>query len=90
LKGIIRTNFANRLLTLNWTVFPLFLVFSNRSAWKNPGPQFHSFSAILSVYSFWHGGVTLQTLGKNKYRRTIAYVLLPDSTTVNHKLVKDG
>jgi hypothetical protein len=50
----------------------------------------HSFSAILSIYSFCHGGVTLQTLGKNKYWRTMAYVLRPDSTTVNHELVKDG
>jgi len=34
--------------------------------------------------------VTLQTLGKDKYGRTIAYVLLPDGTNVNHTLVKDG
>ena len=34
--------------------------------------------------------VTLQTFGKDKYGRTIADVLLPDRTNVNHKLVKDG
>lgn len=34
--------------------------------------------------------VTLQTFGKDKYGRTIADVLLPDSTNVNHELVKDG
>ncbi|MGH7182092.1 MAG: thermonuclease family protein [Nitrospiraceae bacterium] len=34
--------------------------------------------------------VTLQTFGKDKYRRTIADVLLPDGTNVNHALVKDG
>ena len=34
--------------------------------------------------------VTLQTFGKDKYRRTIADVLLPDGTNVNHTLVKDG
>ena len=34
--------------------------------------------------------VTLQTFGKDKYGRTIADVLLPDGTNVNHELVKDG
>lgn len=34
--------------------------------------------------------VTLQTHGKDKYGRTIADVLLPDGTNVNHELVKDG
>ena len=34
--------------------------------------------------------VTLQTYGKDKYGRTLADVLLPDSTHVNHTLVKDG
>jgi micrococcal nuclease len=34
--------------------------------------------------------VTLQTFGKDKYGRTIAGVLLPDGTNVNHTLVKDG
>ncbi len=34
--------------------------------------------------------VTLQTFGKDKYGRTIADVLLPDGTNVNHMLVKDG
>jgi len=34
--------------------------------------------------------VTLQTYGKDKYGRTIADVLLPDGTNVNHSLVKDG
>jgi len=34
--------------------------------------------------------VTLQTNGKDKYGRTIADVLLPDGTNVNHELVKEG
>jgi endonuclease YncB( thermonuclease family) len=34
--------------------------------------------------------VTLQTYGKDKYGRTIADVLLPDGTNVNHTLVKGG
>jgi len=34
--------------------------------------------------------VTLQTCGKDKYGRTIADVLLPDGTNVNHTLVKEG
>lgn len=34
--------------------------------------------------------VTLQTHGKDKYARTIADVLLPDGTNVNHELVKEG
>ena len=34
--------------------------------------------------------VGLQTFGKDKYGRTIADVLLPDGTNVNHMLVKDG
>ena len=34
--------------------------------------------------------VTLQTHGTDKYRRTLADVLLSDSTNVNHVLVKDG
>ncbi len=35
-------------------------------------------------------GVTLQTHGHDKYRRTLAEVLLPDGTNVNHTLVKEG
>lgn len=34
--------------------------------------------------------VTLQTHGYGKYKRTLADVLLPDGTNVNHTLVKDG
>ena len=34
--------------------------------------------------------VTLQTHGQDKYGRTIADVLLPDGTNVNHTLVKEG
>jgi len=34
--------------------------------------------------------VTLQTYGHDKYKRTIAEVILADSTNVNHTLVKDG
>src|SRR5215469_1762040 len=34
--------------------------------------------------------VTLNTFGKDKYRRTIADVLLSDGTNVNHELVKEG
>ena len=34
--------------------------------------------------------VTFQPFGKDKYGRTIADVLLPDGTNVNHTLVKDG
>ena len=34
--------------------------------------------------------VTLQTYGTDKYGRTLAEVLLPDGTNVNHALVKDG
>lgn len=34
--------------------------------------------------------VTLQTYGTDKYGRTIADVLLPDGTNVNHALVRDG
>jgi micrococcal nuclease len=34
--------------------------------------------------------VALQTHGKDKYGRTLADVLLPDGTDVNHTLVKDG
>ena len=34
--------------------------------------------------------VTIQTFGKDKYRRTIAGVILADGTNVNHALVKDG
>lgn len=33
---------------------------------------------------------TLQTYGTNKYKRTLADVLLPDGTHVNPVLVKDG
>jgi endonuclease YncB( thermonuclease family) len=39
---------------------------------------------------FFGKDVTLQTYGKDKYGRTIADVLLPDGTNVNHELVKDG
>ena len=34
--------------------------------------------------------VTLQTHGHDKYGRTLADVLLPDGTNVNHALVKEG
>ena len=34
--------------------------------------------------------VTLQTFDKDKYRRTIADVFLPEGTNVYHTLVKDG
>jgi endonuclease YncB( thermonuclease family) len=34
--------------------------------------------------------VTLQTFAKNKYRRTLADVLLADGSNVNHELVKDS
>jgi endonuclease YncB( thermonuclease family) len=34
--------------------------------------------------------VTLQTNGLDKYGRTLADVLLPDGTNVNHTLVKQG
>jgi Staphylococcal nuclease homologue len=34
--------------------------------------------------------VMLQTYGHDKYKRTIADVLLPDGTNVNYQLVKDG
>ena len=34
--------------------------------------------------------VTLQTYGKDKYKRTIGDVILPDGTNINHTLVKDG
>ena len=34
--------------------------------------------------------VTLQTFGQDKYGGTLADVLLPDGTHVNHTLVKDG
>ena len=34
--------------------------------------------------------VTLQTHGKDKYRRTLADALLHDGTNVNHELVKNG
>jgi len=34
--------------------------------------------------------VTVQTHGLDKYGRTLADVILPDGTNVNHALVKDG
>lgn len=34
--------------------------------------------------------VTVQTHGYDKYGRTLADVLLPDGTNVNHELVKEG
>jgi endonuclease YncB( thermonuclease family) len=34
--------------------------------------------------------VTLQTHGYDKYKRTLADVLLPNDTNVNHTLVKNG
>ena len=34
--------------------------------------------------------VTLQTHGKDKYKRTLGDVLLPDGTNVNQELVKQG
>jgi micrococcal nuclease len=36
------------------------------------------------------GEVTLQTFGKDKYGRTIADVLLPDSMNLNQELVTQG
>ncbi|MEP6934224.1 MAG: thermonuclease family protein [Nitrospirota bacterium] len=34
--------------------------------------------------------VVFQTHGKDKYKRTLADVVLPDGSNVNHALVKDG
>ncbi|HEV8621090.1 MAG TPA: thermonuclease family protein [Nitrospiraceae bacterium] len=34
--------------------------------------------------------VTVQTCGLDKYGRTLADVLQPDGTNVNHTLVRDG
>jgi micrococcal nuclease len=34
--------------------------------------------------------VILQTHGQDKYGRTLADVLLPDGTNINHELVKEG
>jgi micrococcal nuclease len=34
--------------------------------------------------------VTVQTHGRAKYKRTLADVILPDGTNVNHTLVEDG
>jgi endonuclease YncB( thermonuclease family) len=34
--------------------------------------------------------VTLQTFGKDKYHRTIAYVILPDGVNLTQELVKQG
>ena len=34
--------------------------------------------------------VTIQTHGKDKYKRTLADVILPDGTNVNHELVQNG
>ncbi len=34
--------------------------------------------------------VTIQTHGYDKYKRTLADVILPDGTNMNHTLVKDG
>ena len=34
--------------------------------------------------------VTIQTHGHDKYKRTLGDVILPDGTSVNHTLVKDG
>jgi endonuclease YncB( thermonuclease family) len=34
--------------------------------------------------------VNLQTHGQDKYKRTLADVILPDGTNVNHELVKQG
>ena len=90
LKGIVRANFANRLLKLHWAVFPLFLIFSNRSEWRNPCPQFHSFSAILSDLYFLSRWCHAPNARREQLGGTIADLLLPDSTTVNHKLVKDA
>ena len=33
---------------------------------------------------------TLLPHSRNIYHRTVAMVVLPDSTNVNHKLIKDG
>jgi|SRR5262250_1181910 len=34
--------------------------------------------------------LTLETFGNDNYGRTLANVLLPDGTHINHTLVKDG
>ena len=34
--------------------------------------------------------LTVQTYGHDKYKHTLADVLLPDGTNVNHTMVKDG
>jgi len=34
--------------------------------------------------------VTIQTHGHDQYKRTLGDVILPDGTSVNHTLVKDG
>jgi|SRR6185295_3215348 len=34
--------------------------------------------------------ITFQTQGLDKYGRTLADVLLPDGTNINHEMVKDG
>jgi endonuclease YncB( thermonuclease family) len=50
-----------------------------------PGQQ-----ALLPLTLPFGKEVTVQTYSLDKYRRTIADVLLPDGTNVNHALVKDG
>ena len=34
--------------------------------------------------------ITVQPFGRDKYKRTLAEILLPDGTIVNHTLAKDG
>jgi endonuclease YncB( thermonuclease family) len=49
------------------------------------------FGTRLGSYEFVFGKkVTVQTHGHDKYKRTIAGVILADGTNVNHELVKDG
>ena len=45
---------------------------------------------MLLLLAHFRKEVTVQTHGKDKYKRILADVLLPDGTHVNHTLVKDG
>ena len=47
--------------------------------------------ARQAVAAFVYGKqVMLQTHGQDRYGRTLAHVLLPDGTNINHQLVKEG
>ena len=48
-------------------------------------PEFRPASALV-----FGKNVTVGTHGHDKYKRTLAGVLLPDGTNVNHELVKGG